>query len=121
MPFELGLFLGCKRFREREKRTLVLDREPFRYRLFLSDLSGQDVATHDDAPDQAIRRVRDWLSTHDTSRTFPGASHIAERFRTFGSDLPEIGKEYRLRPEELTFQDYATLCRMWLRVNAETN
>jgi hypothetical protein len=49
MPFELGLFLGCKFFggkAQRGKRTLVLDIEPYRYQRFLSDISGQDIEAH---------------------------------------------------------------------------
>jgi len=46
MPFELGLFLGAKRFGaglQGKKAAIVLDRAPFRYRAALSDISGQDI------------------------------------------------------------------------------
>ena len=47
MPFELGLFLGCRRYgsaRDRRKQVLVLDSERYRYQRFLSDIAGQDIA-----------------------------------------------------------------------------
>ena len=46
MPLELAMFFGCKRFgseSQKKKRTLVLDREPYRYRQFISDIAGQDI------------------------------------------------------------------------------
>ena len=49
MPFELGLFLACKRFgggRHRLKSCLVLDRTRYRYQQFLSDLAGADIESH---------------------------------------------------------------------------
>lgn len=43
MPPELGLFLGATRFggpEQQGKRSLILDREPYRYRKFVSDIAG---------------------------------------------------------------------------------
>ena len=65
MPFELGVFLGAKRFgntEQRKKSTLVLDIDPFRYRNFISDIAGNDPHAHGGEPVQAIRKVRDWLA-----------------------------------------------------------
>ena len=42
MPLELGLFLGAHRFgsgEQRRKACLVLDREPYRYQKFISDIA----------------------------------------------------------------------------------
>src|SRR4051794_5309929 len=44
MPFELGLFLGAKRFgraKQKFKTCLILDVEPYRYQKFISDIAGQ--------------------------------------------------------------------------------
>ena len=49
MPLELGLFLGAKRFGgtdQRSKKALVLDREPYRYQTFISDIAGKDIHAH---------------------------------------------------------------------------
>ena len=80
MPFELGLFLGAKRFgnaMQRRKTCLVLDREPYRYQAFLSDIAGQDIAAHGGEPVRAIGAVRDWLAAgghRRAGRRSPGAS-----------------------------------------------
>src|ERR1041384_2209048 len=62
MPFELGLFLGAKRFgdrRQKHKSTLILDCERYRYQKFLSDIAGQDIKAHGNNPAQLIGAVRD--------------------------------------------------------------
>jgi hypothetical protein len=43
MPLELGIFLGAKRFggRSSRKRCLIMDRAPYRYKRFISDIGGQ--------------------------------------------------------------------------------
>jgi hypothetical protein len=45
MPFELGLFLGARRFGgarpQRDKQCLVLEAERYRYQKYLSDIAGQ--------------------------------------------------------------------------------
>ena len=66
MPLELGIFLGAKRFgdeRQKKKRCLVLDVEPYRYQRFISDLAGMDIVDHAGNVETAIQRVRNSPST----------------------------------------------------------
>ena len=56
MSFELGIFLGAKRFggrRQKEKSCLILDKEPYRFQSFISDIGGQDIKAHDGEPKTA--------------------------------------------------------------------
>src|SRR5258705_2194475 len=49
IPLELGLDLGAEKYgvkHLRSKSLLILDRTPFRYQQFISDISGQDVQAH---------------------------------------------------------------------------
>jgi hypothetical protein len=49
MPLEFGLFMGAQEYgdrRERRKRSLVLDRDRYRYQKFCSDIAGQDIRAH---------------------------------------------------------------------------
>jgi hypothetical protein len=117
MPLELGFFLGAKRFgssRDREKRCLVLDRERYRYRNFCSDISGQDIRAHNDDPKDAIRGVRDWLSSHRVGILIPGGKSIFERYGRFRDQLPAQAQDVRLDHRELTFGDYTHLLVGWL-------
>lgn len=118
MPFELGVFLGARRYgdgRQKEKCCLVMDREKYRYRAFISDISGQDIREHGDNPAQAIRIVRNWLRNQSKISGIPGGHVIAERYRKFRADLPEMCREARLSEDDLIFVDYAALVFQWLR------
>jgi hypothetical protein len=117
MPLELGFFLGAKRYgstTDREKRCLVLDRERYRYRSFCSDISGQDIRAHNDRPRDAIRAVRDWLSSHRTGVQMPGGKAIFERYDGFRLQLRAQASDLRLDSKELTFGDYTKLVVGWL-------
>jgi hypothetical protein len=121
MPLEAGIFLGAKRFgseRQKRKSSLILDREQFRYRKFVSDLAGQDIVAHHNDPHQAIRRVRDWLRTESRRKTIPGPSAIASRFDAFIRRLPVMCRRVPIKISELTFIDYSNLVDEWLRDNA---
>lgn len=120
MPLELGFFLGAKRYgsdKHLNKRCLVLDRERYRYRNFCSDISGQDIRAHNNQPRDAIRAVRDWLSSHRTAIHMPGGKAIFERYKGFRLQLPIQAKDVRLDHEELTFGDYTKLVIGWLKKN----
>jgi hypothetical protein len=120
MPLELGLFFGCKRFgppNQSKKRTLVLDNDPYRYRQFISDISGQDISAHGGDPERAIRAVRDWLQAASKRKGLAGGGEILERYRRFQDELPSICAEAGLEPDRLTFIDLSTLIGDWLRTN----
>jgi hypothetical protein len=49
MPLELGLFIGAKYFgtkHQKYKEFLILESEQFRFKQFISDISGQDIKAH---------------------------------------------------------------------------
>ena len=120
MPLELGFFLGARRYgsaRHLQKRCLVLDRDRYRYSDFCSDISGQDVRAHNDDPREAIRAVRDWLSSHRSSVQMPGGKSIFERYLLFEVQFRDQAGALRLDPRELTFGDYTKLVEGWLRTN----
>ena len=108
MPLELGLFLGAKRFgndRQKDKRALILDRDRYRYQKAISDISGQDIQSHNGEPAEAIRCVRDWLRTVSRRTTLPGAGHIIGRYEQYEADLPAICAALRYEEDRLTFND----------------
>jgi hypothetical protein len=120
MPLELGLFLGAKRYgaaRDRQKCCLVLDRERYRYRNFCSDIAGQDIRAHNDQPREAIRAVRDWLSTQRTAVQMPGGKAIFERYERFRIQIAVQAADVHLDVAELTFGDYTRLVVGWLTTN----
>ena len=117
MPLELGLFLGAKRFggRPSQKRCVILDRAPYRYHRFISDIGGQDIRSHDNKPRLAIRRVRDWLQIAPGKAVIPGGDKIWRDYQRFRRELPLITQEAQLNPAQLTFIDYLLLVNNWLQ------
>jgi hypothetical protein len=121
MPLELGIFLGAKRFggsRHARKSCLILDRDPYRYQIFCSDIAGQDIRAHHNQVDDAIAAVRDWLRAARSSTVgIPGPMRIRERYLEFRLALPAICRAAGLEPTDLTFLDYRTLVVGWLNEN----
>jgi hypothetical protein len=120
MPFELGLFLGCKRFGgkpQRPKVCLVLDRKPFRYRNSLSDIAGQDVQAHHGDPERAVRHVRDWLVQASRRKRLPGGQDLVRRRREFLRDLPSLCRQLHRNAKQLTFLDMSEMIEIWLEAN----
>jgi hypothetical protein len=67
MPFELGVDVCCRLFgagRLATKKCLILEAEKYRYQAAISDLSGSDIATHGNKPENVVTQVRHWLNSH---------------------------------------------------------
>ena len=120
MPFELGMFLGAKRFGKSEQKAkacLVLDRDRYRYHTFMSDIAGQDIKSHENSDSNALKVVTDWLRNVSGRKTIPGGTEILARYRLFNLQLPGVSEELRLTIEEMAFFDYTNIVSIWLRDN----
>ena len=119
MPLELGIFLGAKRFggRSSRKRCLIMDRAPYRYKRFISDIGGQDIKAHYARPVNAIRHVRDWLQSAPGKAAIPGGTKIRQDYQRFRRELPVIAEEAQLDSAQLTFIDYLQLVTNWLKLH----
>ena len=124
MPLELGLFLGAHRFgsgEQREKNRLVLDSEPFRFQRFISDISGQDIVTHNNNPEGVIVAVRNWISgaLGMQADALAGGATIAARFAKFQIELPALCARLHRDPNALTYRDYCKAVTDWLEAEAD--
>lgn len=118
MPLELGVFIGASRYGNRAQKSksiLILDRVPFRYQKFMSDIAGQDIRTHNNDEKQVITHVRNWPSNESKRSNIPGGSAIHARYREFKDKYPAICAAARIQPGEASFNDYANLVFAWLR------
>ena len=118
MPLELGVFLGAKKFgigEQKKKNCLILDKEQYRYRQFISDIAGQDIQAHNNNPEEIITVVRNWLRTASKRQTIPSGSIIWARYQEFMGDLPQLAQECQLEVDELIFNDYTSVITRWLR------
>lgn len=122
MPLELGLDLGCQKFgsaRHRGKLCLILDTQPYRYQMFVSDISGQDIYAHHSDPEKVITIVRNWLrlGPHPQKARIPGGPTIIKRYRKFQLALPALCARLKLDPKELPFADFSFTVATWVRAN----
>ena len=120
MPLELGMFFGCRRFgskAQRNKISLVLDVEPYRYQKFISDIAGHDIRSHARQADQGITVVRNWLATASKRTNIPGGAEVVNRYKRFRDDLPRLCQEAGLLPDMLTFSDLSNVIVGWLKTS----
>lgn len=119
MPFELGLFIGAKRFgnpRQKKKTCIIFDRERYRYQKFLSDIAGQDIRAHNCNPAELIGAVRNALATTRPAGVLLQSGKVmAERYARFQDDLPSLCTVLRLDPDDLGHRDLALVLTMWLQ------
>ena len=126
MPMELGIHLGARLLgegRHRRKRALILESSAHRYDRTLSDISGQDIAQHDNQPARAIAVIREFFNNHRPrgTRALPGADALLEDYVLITSDIgPELAAEQRLGTwNALSFRDYVELLEAALEVLAK--
>ncbi|HEX5726229.1 MAG TPA: hypothetical protein VFX98_12230, partial [Longimicrobiaceae bacterium] len=121
MALELGLFLGAREFGgplHRRKDCLILDREPYRYQKFCSDIAGQDIRSHGDRADLAVLAVRNWLSTACNGAVIlPGPQKMCDRYAAFRRELPYLCQRFYLHFAELQFVELRTLTEEWVDLN----
>ena len=124
MPMELGVHMGARLFgtgHQRRKRALILDSQAHRYDASLSDISGQDIETHANNPDEAIRAVRNWLSEHRprTAAPLPGVDAMQGDHELFRIEVGELLAARRLDPlPRLTHSDFLFAVRDWVAARA---
>jgi hypothetical protein len=118
MPLELGLFIGAKTYsdetRQKKKRCLILDTEPYRYQKFISDIAGQDIRAHGGDPGKALTLTRNWLATV-SDRKLPGPAEMERLYGAFRTDLPAIAEGLGYHLHDLQFVDYVNVAMEWLR------
>ena len=88
MPFELGIDFGCrassKRGKLSTKKCLILEKERYRYRAVLSDISGNDIEAHDDDPERLVRRLSDWFGVN-INPDVPSGTRIWHAYNEFNA------------------------------------
>ena len=92
MPFELGIDYGSRHHGPdfmRSKKCLILEKEPHDFKRALSDLSGVDIKSHGNKPDEVVRAVRDWFYETVGLRDIPYPKVVWYRFTDFSTSLFE--------------------------------
>lgn len=122
MPFELGLDVGCSCFGSGEqlsKRCLILEKEPYRYQVALSDLSNSDIAAHYDEPARVVTAIRHWL-VNDVGIDLPGPSALFDQFMQFMADNYEYLLDHGFNKDDipgLPVPELIRYMREWVAAN----
>jgi hypothetical protein len=117
MPLELGVFLTPKRFgfqNQKSKRCIIFDIKPYRYQKFISDISGQDIHSHDGKTAVPIKELASWLRSKSHDPKVPGGLKMAAEFRALKRAIPAICSARGLEPDELTYDDYVDMLAEYL-------
>lgn len=119
MPFELGLDLGCKKFALKNKSCLILEKELYRYKIVLSDISGQDISNHNDEPIRIIKEVRNWIYKLRRSNNKPSSYYtIWDLYNEFTFDFDKDMTAENLDPNkmwEIPFSELIDLMKKWIK------
>jgi len=119
MPFECGIDFGCKLFgskRAPQKRTLILEKERYRYQEFLSDISGNDIKAHKNDPELVVKAIRDWFRV-TLKQDLAWSTKIWMAYTEFEADYTQVLKAQKINPDEIgaiTFSDLIQLTKDWV-------
>lgn len=119
MPYELGLDIGAAEYGGKKlkgKKVLILETERYHYQKVLSDIAGQDIASHHDDPQTLTLRLRNWFSDNTNAATLPSASQIWHAFNQFNGDLiSNLSPTYtNTEIAEMPIGDYVKFVKAWL-------
>jgi hypothetical protein len=120
MPLELGIFLGAKRYgpkNQKNKRCVILDREQYRFQMFMSDIAGMDIKAHNGDPRLMVKCIRDFLVTSSKRKTVPTAMRILESYDAFLEALPELSRLSDFDPKDMLFPDFERWVIAWVDNN----
>ncbi|HDK6402060.1 TPA: hypothetical protein M4198_002720 [Klebsiella variicola] len=125
MPLELGLFLGAKKFssaqKQKNKHTIIVDRERHRYQMYISDIAGQDIMTHNNTTSELIRIIRNALNSYGIVDALPSAQIIIDDYNAFLLLKPDICIDSQLDINDLTYSDKTRIIELYLEFNAAVN
>lgn len=123
MPFECGIDFGLKMSNENDfggKKFLILEKEQYRYHKVMSDISGNDIKSHKNQPEQVVKAVRDWFKT--TKADIPKYKEIWYAYNEFQFANEQILIDGGYNPNdisELTFCDIIENMTSWIITHKE--
>ena len=124
VPFELGLFLGAKRYgsaRHKLKRCIIFDIEPYRYQRFISDISGHDIHAHHGSESRVVTVLTSWFRAQSRVTNVPGGRAVYREYERFKALLPAICAERSIHPDELTFGDFTDIVVRYITLEPGEN
>ncbi|GAA0880374.1 hypothetical protein GCM10009119_33440 [Algoriphagus jejuensis] len=121
MAFEMGIDFGLRYSGIPEygtKRFLILEKEEHRYKTFLSDISGNDIKSHQNDPELIIKAIRDWIKSQGQRKAVPRHKLIFSAFNEFLMYYNQMIGGEGYDPKEitaLTFSDVIDIMTNWVK------
>lgn len=121
MPFELGIEYGCRLFGPPpldQKRSLILEREPYHYVHAMSDLGGVDARCHQANGEELVRGVRNWFVDTAGLRDIASGTVIWYQFSDFIEDfrVRRMGEGFEDEDiQTMPIGEFLGYVREWLR------
>lgn len=118
MPFELGIDVGCKTYSLSNKKLMILEKEQYRIKEVLSDISGQDIFSHNNEPYNLVKVIRDWYKTIFPRRDTISSKIIWDAFNEFNFDLIEQMESEELNPDDIwsiPFSELIQIMKLWIK------
>lgn len=121
MPLELGVDIGCKKFGsklQKTKKYLILEKEAFRYKIALSDISGQDIKYHNSEPIKAVKSLRDWFKSIYPQRKIDLYTIIWYAYNEFHYDYLQTMKTDKIDVNkiwEIPFSEVVSYMKTWIK------
>jgi hypothetical protein len=117
MAFECGIDFGIKlsNTEKESKKFLILEKEKYRYQKVISDISGNDIKSHKNDPEQLIKVIRDWFKLINVN--VPGYKEIWLAYNEFEYSYEELLIDEGLNPKDidaLTFSEIIYSMRKWI-------
>lgn len=120
MPMELGIVIGSKRFGNKlnkSKEYLVLDSSKHNYQKSTSDISGQDILSHNNEIKEIIKHVRNWLSAKNLNEKILSSTPLYKKYIEFNNALPSLSIEMKIEVNDITYLEYVDLVKQWLSLS----
>jgi hypothetical protein len=118
MPLELGLFIGAQEYgdaAQQDKRSLVLDAEPYRYQAFCSDIAGQDIRAHGNEHRKGSPRFGGYSPPRWAARRVSLERPRSSRASTSsGRELPSVCRALHVKVKELQFAETRSFVEEWI-------
>ncbi len=118
MPYELGIFMGCKAFGSalhRKKDFIVIGSVSHRYKRLVSDLAGYDFPAYNkEDHNSLIKIIRDWLY-HSKPNSARGSYFHQKRYMEFLEVLPQLCESIGNTPENIEFAEHYALVSAWIQ------
>jgi hypothetical protein len=124
LPFEFGIDYGARLFGSdplNTKKHLILEKDPYNYKIAISDISGVDIKNHKGEPDEIVRAVRDWFYETVGINEADYTKVIWNRFIDFSTALFDNYKDKGLSDHEIVEEikkmpiaEYLNYVKLWV-------